>query len=88
LIRTSVYLLENVPAYFCNRYSEAGASGAVYSWTGFGARRRIHFKTGLYRELQLMPQGVRLAVEAAQNKKAAGISVLDLSGVARLRLTS
>ena len=28
-----------------------------------------------------LPQGVRLAVEAAQNKKAAGISVLDLSGV-------
>jgi ribosome-associated protein len=29
----------------------------------------------------LLPEGVRLAVEAAQNKKAAGISVLDLSGV-------
>ncbi|HLZ90467.1 MAG TPA: ribosome silencing factor [Candidatus Acidoferrum sp.] len=28
-----------------------------------------------------LPQGVRLAVEAAQNKKAAAISVLDLSGV-------
>jgi ribosome-associated protein len=28
-----------------------------------------------------LPQGVRHAVEAAQNKKAAGISVLDLSGV-------
>lgn len=28
-----------------------------------------------------LPEGVRLAVEAAQNKKAAGISVLDLSGV-------
>jgi ribosome-associated protein len=28
-----------------------------------------------------LPQGVRLAVEAAQNKKAASISVLDLSGV-------
>ena len=28
-----------------------------------------------------LPPGVRLAVEAAQNKKAAGISVLDLSGV-------
>jgi len=28
-----------------------------------------------------LPQGVRLAVEAAQNKKAAGITVLDLSGV-------
>lgn len=26
-----------------------------------------------------LPQGVRLAVEAAQNKKAAGISVLDLN---------
>ena len=26
-----------------------------------------------------LPQGVRLSVEAAQNKKAAGISVLDLS---------
>ena len=28
-----------------------------------------------------LPEGVRLAVAAAQNKKAAGISVLDLSGV-------
>jgi ribosome-associated protein len=28
-----------------------------------------------------LPQGVRLAVTAAQNKKAAAISVLDLSGV-------
>ena len=29
----------------------------------------------------LLPESVRLAVEAAQNKKAAAISVLDLSGV-------
>ena len=28
-----------------------------------------------------LPQGVRLAVEAAQNKKAAGISVLDADGM-------
>lgn len=28
-----------------------------------------------------LPQGVQLAVEAAQNKKAAGITVLDLSNV-------
>jgi ribosome-associated protein len=28
-----------------------------------------------------LPEGVRLAVQAAQNKKAAAISVLDLSGV-------
>ena len=28
-----------------------------------------------------LPHGVRLAVEAAQNKKASGITVLDLSGV-------
>ena len=28
-----------------------------------------------------LPQGVRLAVEAAQNKKAAGITILDLSGL-------
>lgn len=32
-------------------------------------------------KLELLPQGVRLAVEAAQNKKASGITVLDLSGV-------
>jgi ribosome-associated protein len=32
-------------------------------------------------KLDSLPQGVRLAVEAAQNKKAAGIIVLDLSGV-------
>ena len=32
-------------------------------------------------KLDSLPQGVRIAVEAAQNKKAAGITVLDLSGV-------
>lgn len=32
-------------------------------------------------KLETLPQGVRLAVEAAQNKKASGITVLDLSGV-------
>jgi ribosome-associated protein len=32
-------------------------------------------------KLDSLPQGVRLAVEAAQNKKASGIIVLDLSGV-------
>ncbi|HKV23263.1 MAG TPA: ribosome silencing factor [Candidatus Acidoferrum sp.] len=32
-------------------------------------------------KLESLPQGVRLAVEAAQNKKASGITVLDLSGV-------
>ena len=31
--------------------------------------------------LHSLPQGVQLAVQAAQNKKAAGITVLDLSGV-------
>jgi ribosome-associated protein len=31
--------------------------------------------------LNSLPQGVQLAIEAAQNKKAAGITVLDLSGV-------
>jgi ribosome-associated protein len=31
--------------------------------------------------LNSLPQGVRLAVQAAQNKKAAAISVLDLSDV-------
>ena len=29
--------------------------------------------------LETLPEGVRLAVEAAQNKKASGITVLDLS---------
>jgi ribosome-associated protein len=32
-------------------------------------------------KLESLPQGVRLAVEAAQNKKASGITVLDLSGL-------
>jgi len=32
-------------------------------------------------KFESLPQGVRLAVEAAQNKKAAAITVLDLSGV-------
>ena len=32
-------------------------------------------------KLETLPQGVRLAVDAAQNKKAAGITVLDLSGL-------
>jgi ribosome-associated protein len=31
-------------------------------------------------KLELLPQGVRLAVEAAQNKKAGAITVLDLNG--------
>ena len=31
--------------------------------------------------LQSLPQGVRLAVEAAQEKKASNITVLDLNGV-------
>ena len=31
--------------------------------------------------LETLPKGVRLAVEAAQNKKAGGITVLDLEGV-------
>jgi len=31
-------------------------------------------------KLEQLPQGIRLAVEAAQNKKAGGITVLDLNG--------
>jgi ribosome-associated protein len=31
-------------------------------------------------KLETLPQGVRLAVEAAQSKKAGGITVLDLAG--------
>jgi len=31
-------------------------------------------------KFDLLPQGVRLAVQAAQNKKAGGITVLDLNG--------
>ena len=30
--------------------------------------------------IESLPQGVRVAVQAAQEKKAAGITVLDLSG--------
>jgi len=33
-------------------------------------------------KLKTLPQGVRLAVEAAQAKQASGITVLDLNGVA------
>ena len=32
-------------------------------------------------KFETLPQAVRLAVEAAQNKKAAAISILDLSGL-------
>ena len=32
-------------------------------------------------KLETLPQAVRLAVEAAQNKKASAITVLDLSGI-------
>ena len=32
-------------------------------------------------KLESFPEGVRLAVEAAQNKKAAGVVVIDLSGL-------
>ena len=34
--------------------------------------------------LESLPQGVRLAVEAAQSKKAGGITVLNLSGPRRV----
>src|SRR5262249_8728844 len=44
-------------------------------------RRGIHSETGPVQiNLTSHPQSVRLAVEAAQNKKAAGIVVIDLSG--------
>ena len=33
-------------------------------------------------KLESLPPGVRLAVEAAQSKKAGGVTVLDLAGVA------
>jgi len=33
-------------------------------------------------KFESLPQGVRLAVEAAQSKKASGITVLDLNGLA------
>ena len=33
-------------------------------------------------KLESLPEGVRLAVEAAQSKKAGGVTVLDLNGVA------
>ena len=33
-------------------------------------------------KLESLPQGVRLAVEAAQSKKSGGVTVLDLNGVA------
>jgi ribosome-associated protein len=33
-------------------------------------------------KLESLPPGVRLAVEAAQSKKAGGVTVLDLNGVA------
>ena len=32
-------------------------------------------------KLESLPEGVRLAVEAAQSKKAGGIAVLDLAGL-------
>ena len=32
------------------------------------------------KKLEQLPQGVRLAVEAAQNKQAGGITVIDLNG--------
>src|SRR5262249_31591671 len=63
-------------------HSQEGASRAVHSWTCFRARRGIHSETGpVPVNLTSLPQSVRLAVEAAQNKKAAGIVVIDLSGL-------
>jgi len=45
------------------------------------ASRNTFLKQGLYRlKFESLPKGVRLAVEAAKEKKAAGITVLDLSG--------
>src|SRR5438034_10261072 len=52
----------------------------VHPWTCFRARRGIHSETGpIPVKFESLPQGVRLAVEAAQEKKAAGITVLDLT---------
>src|SRR5207249_11023804 len=52
----------------------------IYPWACFRARRGIHSQTGLIPvKFESLPQGVRLAVEAAQEKKAAGITVLDLT---------
>src|SRR5262249_20269532 len=58
------------------------ASRPIHSWACLRARRGIHFETGFIQvNFDSLPPGVRLAIEAAQNKKAAAITILDLSDV-------
>src|SRR4030088_2422306 len=53
-----------------------------HSWTCLGACRGIHSQTGpIPLNISSLPQTVRLAIEAAQNKKASGITVIDLREV-------
>jgi ribosome-associated protein len=53
---------------------------AIDSWNGIGTCGGIYFETGTVPlKLENLPQGVRLAVVAAQNKQAGGITVLDLN---------
>src|SRR5439155_3421140 len=67
---------------FRHGHSQEGASRPVHPWTCFRARRGIHSETGpVPVNLASLPETVRLAVEATQNKKASAIVVIDLSGL-------
>src|SRR5207248_10792034 len=71
---------KRVQRSFRHGRSAPGAPRPVHPWACFRARRGIHSQTGLIPvKFESLPQGVRLAVEAAQEKKAAGITVLDLT---------
>ena len=67
---------------FRDRHPPPLPSRSRYSWTCLRTRRGIHSQTRpIPLNISTLPQTVRLAVEAAQNKKASGITVLDLREV-------
>ena len=62
-------------------YPAQSESRPIDSWTCLRASGRIYFETGaLPLKLESLPQGVRLAVQAAQNKKAGAVTVINLNG--------
>ena len=65
----------------CDGYTTKSKSWSIDSWDGIGKSGGIYFETGTVPlKLANLPEGVRLAVEATQNKQAGGITVIDLNG--------
>ena len=67
---------------FRHRHPPARQPRPGHSRTCLRSRRGIHFETGpIPMKFETLPQSVRLVVEAAQDKKASGITILDLREV-------